>query len=80
MSYKRKTNTVCYHLYVESKKTKQMNKYNKTNWLTNTENNLVITNEGEEGGNNLVITNEGEEGGQDRVKGIRGANYYAYNK
>ena len=40
----------------------------------------MITNEGEEGGNNLVITNEGEEGGQDRVKGIRGANYYAYNK
>ena len=26
----RKTNTVCYHLYVESKKLKQMNECNKT--------------------------------------------------
>ena len=27
--YQRKTNTVCFHLYVESK-TKEMSKYNKT--------------------------------------------------
>ena len=29
MLTQKKTNTICYHLYMESKKTKQMNKQNK---------------------------------------------------
>ena len=40
----RKTNTVYYHLYVESKKYRQTSEFNnKTNRFTDTENKLVVT-------------------------------------
>ena len=35
-----KTNTVWYHFYVESKKKKQMNKYNNRNRVADTDNRL----------------------------------------
>ena len=39
----RKTNTVCFHLYVESIKIKQMKEYNKTETGSDSENKLEFT-------------------------------------
>ena len=42
----RKTNTVCFHLYVEPKK---LNKYNKANRHTDTEEKKIVVTRGEQG-------------------------------
>ena len=58
-----KTNTVHNHLYVESRKLRQMSEYNKTE--ADLENKLVVQWE------------DGREEGQDRGRGLRGTSYYA---
>ena len=59
----RKTNTLCYHLYVESKK-------NKTNECNKTKTDRCREQtSGYQWG-------EGREEGQDRGRGLRGTNYY----
>ena len=60
----RKTDTVCYHLYVESKKIKQTNEYNKTQIHKYRE---------QTGG---YQRGEGRRVGQDRGRGSRDTNYY----
>ena len=57
-----KTNTVHNHLYVESRKLRQMSEYNKTE--ADLENKLVVQWE------------DGREEGQDRGRGLRGTSYY----
>ena len=50
------TNTVCYHLYVESKKYNKLVNVTKKNKLTDTENKLVVTGrKREEGRGNIGV-------------------------
>ena len=65
----RKTNIVCYHLYVESKKFNNVSKITKRNRLTDIENKLVVTS-----------TEREVERGNTGIKSLRGTNYYVLNK
>ena len=49
VSQQRKTNTVCYHLYVESKKIKLNELKKKQNRFTYIENKLLVTSKEREG-------------------------------